>query len=311
MRGIVACVPNFSEGRRPEAVTAIADAIADGPNVRVLRIEMDPDHNRSVITFIASPAAAVQAALRGCAKASERIDLRQHRGVHPRIGATDVIPFVPVSDVSMQECVVLSRRLGRLIARSLDIPVYLYAQAAASSDRRELSRLRRGGFERLRDEIVRDPARKPDFGPSLLHPSAGATAVGARPFLIAFNVLLSSGNIDAAKTIAAAVRESGGGLPGVRALGLFLESRRQAQVSMNLTAPDRTGIAAVYQRISDEAQCLGVAVETGELIGLAPLAPVMEALAQGVPFIDIGPERIFEYKAFWALVSQDFSPKSP
>lgn len=303
MQQIVECVPNFSEGRRPEIVAAIAAAVAQDTAVRVLRSEMDPDHNRSVITFIGDPEAVLEGAFRGCEKATELIDLNRHQGVHPRIGATDVIPFIPIAGVSMQTCIDIAIRLGQRIARLLDIPVYLYGEAAADAGRRDLSRLRRGGFEALRTGIQTDPQRHPDFGRGIVHPTAGAVATGARGVLIAFNVFLESRNADLARAIARRIRERDGGLPGVKALGWYVESKDKAQVSMNLTDPARTDIVAVYDFIRSESAKAGVRVGSGELIGLAPLEPVMNALIAHVPFVEMAADRILEYHLFHALAT--------
>lgn len=303
MSQIVECIPNFSEGRRPEILASIAAAVALDPGIRVLRTEMDPDHNRSVITFIGSPEGVLDAAFRGCEKAAELIDLTRHKGVHPRIGATDVIPFVPIAGVSMQTCIDISRRLGQRVADLLDIPVYLYGEAASNAGRRDLSRLRRGGFEALRTITQTDPQLRPDFGREIVHATAGALATGARGALIAFNVFLESQDADLARAIAKRIRERNGGLPGVKALGWYMESLGKVQVSMNLTDPARTDIVAVYDFIRDESSRAGVAVGSGELIGLAPLEPVMRALLHRVPFIDMGPDRILEYQLFHALTS--------
>jgi glutamate formiminotransferase len=234
MRKIVECIPNFSEGRDQEKIQLIAKAIATVPRVVVLDYTMDADHNRSVITFAGEPEAVVEAAVRAAATAIELIDLNRHDGEHPRMGALDVLPFVPIRGVTMEECVVIARHAGERIANELDIPVYLYEKAATRGDRVDLANVRRGEFEAIRDSIESDPDRKPDFGTRRIHPTAGAMAVGARLPLVAFNINLTTDDPAVAKKIAKAVRGSDGGLLYVKALAMELKSRRQAQVSMNL-----------------------------------------------------------------------------
>ena len=266
-RMLVECVPNFSEARRPEVVEAIQQAIAVDPLIRVLDKHSDMDHNRTVITFVGPPEGVEQAAFRGIAIAAQLIDLNQHKGEHPRIGATDVVPFVPLTGTSMQDCIEMARRLGQRVAEELHIPVYLYEQAAVRPERQNLENIRRGEYEGLKEEIASDPQREPDFGPKRLSP-AGATAIGARPFLIAFNVYLTNGEVAVAKKIARAIRHSSGGLRNVKALGLLVDGR--AQVSMNLTDFRQTPVARVVEMIRREAQRYGVAIHHSELVGLIP-----------------------------------------
>ena len=267
---LVECVPNFSEGRKAETVESIAEAIASVKGVTVLNRHIDPDHNRSVITFVAAPDVVVEAALRAVAMAAELIDLRRHAGEHPRIGATDVLPFVPVSGVTIDECVSLAHAAGRRIWQELSIPVYFYERAALRPDRVRLENVRGKGFERLREEIKTNPDRAPDVGEMQLHPTAGAIAVGARPFLIAFNVNLHTNEIAVAQSIARAVRERGGGLPFVKALGFELQSRGVVQVSMNLTDYEQTTIARAFAAVQQEALRRGVEVLGTEIVGLLP-----------------------------------------
>ena len=269
---LVECVPNFSEGRKPEVVEQIAQAIAAADGTTVLNRHIDPDHNRSVITFVASPDKIVEGALRAVAKAADLIDLRQHGGEHPRIGATDVLPFVPVSGVTIEDCVALAHEAGNRIWRELSIPVYFYERAAVRSERQRLEHVRGKGFEKLREEIVTNPDRKPDVGEAKLHPTAGAIAVGARPFLIAFNVMLETNDIMIARRIARVVRERDGGLPFVKALGFELRSRGIVQVSMNLTNFEQTSIAHAFAAVRDEADRLSVKVRGAEIVGLVPRA---------------------------------------
>jgi glutamate formiminotransferase len=269
---LVECVPNFSEGRKPEVVEQIAQAITSVTGTTVLNRHIDPDHNRSVITFVASPDAIVEGAVRAVAMAAELIDLRQHGGEHPRIGATDVLPFVPVSGVTIEDCIALAHEAGERIWRALSIPVYFYERAALRSDRERLEHVRGKGFEKLREEIITNPDRKPDVGEAKLHPTAGAIAVGARPFLIAFNVTLETNDIMIARRIARVVRERDGGLPFVKALGFELRSRGIVQVSMNLTNFEQTSISRAFEAVREEAERLGVKVRGAEIVGLVPRA---------------------------------------
>jgi len=271
---IVECVPNFSEGRRKEVIDQIVEAMAAVPGVRVLDVHSDADHNRSVVTMVGEPGAVEEAAFRGIAKAAQLIDMDEHRGQHPRMGATDVVPFVPVRGVTMAECVEMARRLGERVGRELGIPVYLYGEAATRPERRDLAAVRRGEYEGLKAEIEVNPDRVPDFGPRLLG-KAGATAIGARPPLIAFNVYLGTDDVGIAKAIARAVRHSSGGLRYVKALGLLVEGR--AQVSMNLTDYRRTPIHRVMEMIRREAARYGVAVVSSEIVGLVPNEALVDA----------------------------------
>jgi glutamate formiminotransferase / formiminotetrahydrofolate cyclodeaminase len=278
---LVECVPNFSEGRDASVIAALRDAIAGTPGAQVLDVSSDASHHRTVITFVATLDAAVPAALAAMRVARDRIDLNAHRGVHPRIGATDVVPFVPLDGTTMADCVRLAEQLGERAAAELGIPVYLYEQAARQPTRRNLAAVRGQGFESLRDTIATDPARQPDFGTQSVHPTAGATAVGARPFLVAYNIYLgSASNLPVAKAVARAVRESSGGLPGVKALGLEVDG--QAQVSMNLVDIDRAPMHLVFDTVSREAAARGVEVTWSEIVGLVPARVVMEAGAQHV-----------------------------
>jgi glutamate formiminotransferase/formiminotetrahydrofolate cyclodeaminase len=271
---LIECVPNFSEARRPEVVDAIQDSIASVPLVRVLDRHSDLDHNRSVITFVGPPEAVEEAAYRGIAKAAELIDLDQHTGAHPRIGATDVVPFVPISGATLADCVEIAHRLGERVGEELGIPVYLYEAAATRPDRQNLENLRRGQYEGLKHEIATNPDRQPDFGPLRLGP-AGATVIGARPFLIAYNVYLTTPDVEIAKKIARAIRHSSGGLRYVKALGLEVDGR--AQVSMNLTEYRQTPLARAVELIRREAARYGVAVHHSELVGLIPQEAMVDA----------------------------------
>jgi len=277
---LVECVPNFSEGRRPEIVSQIAAAISAIKSACVLDTHIDPDHNRSVITFVAPPETVVEAAVNAVRRASELIDMRTHQGEHPRLGATDVLPFVPVRGVTMDDCVRIAHEAGAVIARDLSIPVYFYERAALREERVNLEDVRRGALELLREQITTNPDRAPDVGPAQVHESAGAIAVGARPFLIAFNVILRTDDIAVARQIARTIRARNGGLPFVKALGFRLHTRGLVQVSMNLVNYEVTGMTAVYNAIKRETDRLGVAIDSTEIVGLVPRA----ALDRTAPF---------------------------
>lgn len=269
-RRLIECVPNFSEGRDEGTVRAIASAIASIPGAVVLDTEMDADHHRSVITFVAPPEVVIEAALAGAAVAVERIDLNRHRGAHPRIGAVDVLPFVPLAGVAMEDCVRLAEKAAAELWKRLRIPCYLYEAAARRPERVQLENIRRGQFEALREEIRTNPDRVPDVGEPALHPTAGATAVGARKFLIAYNVNLRTPDVEIARKIARAVRFSSGGFRHVKAMGVALESRGMAQVSMNLTDFESTPVHRVFEAVKREAERFGVTVAGSEIVGLIP-----------------------------------------
>lgn len=270
MNSIVECVPNFSEGRRPEIIKRLCEVVESIETATVLGTHRDPDHNRSVITFVASPENVVEAAVRVVELASRLINLPEHAGEHPRIGATDVLPFIPITGIKMAECVTLAHEAGRRIATELGIPVFFYESAALRADRVRLENVRRRGFEELRSQINVDPDRLPDVGQPRLHETAGAIAVGARPFLIAFNVNLRSHDITIARRIAHAVRERDGGLPFLKALGFELHSRGIVQVSMNLINYEVTGMAQAFEAVRAEAEKGGVEIAGAEIVGLVP-----------------------------------------
>lgn len=270
MLPLVECVPNFSEGRKPETVRLIAEAIAAVETACVLDTHIDPDHNRSVITFIATPEKVVDAAVNAVKRASELIDMRAHQGEHPRLGATDVLPFVPVRGVTMDHCVRLAHAAGKIIAHELSIPVYYYERAALRPERLNLEDVRRGALEVLREQITTNPERAPDEGLPQVHDSAGAIAIGARPFLIAFNVILRSSDIAIARQIARTIRARSGGLPFVKALGFRLHTRGLVQVSMNLVNYEVTGMTAAYNAVRREADRLGIEIQSTEIVGLVP-----------------------------------------
>lgn len=295
MQQIVECVPNFSEGCRPEVVDAIVAAIAAVPGARVLDIQTNADHNRTVVTFIGEPEAVLEGAMQGARRAAELIDLNEHRGAHPRMGATDVIPFVPIRGVTMADCVQLARRLGQRIGDDLGIPVFLYEEAATRPQRQNLADVRRGEFEGIRELIAADPDHEPDFGPRRMGP-AGATAVGARPFLVAFNVYLATGGVEIAKKIAKTVRYSNGGLRFVKALGLPVEG--QAQVSMNLTDFRRTPLHVVVEMIRREAARYGVMVTRSELVGMIPQEALLDAAFWYLQLDGVTPNQVIENRLF-------------
>jgi glutamate formiminotransferase / 5-formyltetrahydrofolate cyclo-ligase len=303
---LVESVPNVSEGRRLDVVEHLADAIGAVAGVHLLDRTSDASHNRSVFT-LAGPAAAVVEALESLvATAIREIDMDEHWGEHPRIGAVDVIPFVPLADTTMDEAVELARAFGARIAERFDLPVYLYAQAARRSDRVKLADVRRGQYEGLKVEIGQN-GRAPDLGPARMHPSAGAVAVGARPFLIAYNINLDSEDVDLAKRIARRVRESGGGLPKLQANGFFIDELRRAQVSMNVLDFRVTPLWRVWETVRAEAAEDGIELYESELIGLAPLAAFLEVAdhAEAPPDGPID-ERLAAAAAFLRL--RDFSP---
>jgi glutamate formiminotransferase / formiminotetrahydrofolate cyclodeaminase len=270
VKKIVECVPNFSEGRRKENVDAIVAALTRYPGVALLDSEMDGAHNRCVISIAGEPKALARGVVEAVGKAAELIDLRQHRGEHPRMGATDVIPFIPILGVSIEDCVQLSLEVAEEIAARFQIPVYLYEQSARIPARQDLAFVRRGEFEGIRDEIRTNPERKPDFGPAEVHPSAGATAVGARHPLVAYNIYLNTPDVKIAQAIARAIRFSSGGLRYVKALGFEIKERRQVQVSMNLTNFEATPISRVFEMVSRESERYGVAIVSSEIVGLVP-----------------------------------------
>jgi len=257
---VIESVPNFSEGRDESKVRAIVDAIAAVPGVKILGWESDVDHNRSVVTFAGAPDDVMEGAIRGAGKAAEVIDLNRHQGVHPRVGAADVIPFVPLEGSTMEQCVDVAHRAGEEIWRRFGIPVYFYEFAARRENRKRLERVRRSGFD----------GAPPDIGDIAAHPTAGASVMGARGFLIAYNVNLATTDADIARQIATKIRESSGGFRFVKAMGLYLPSRDCAQVSMNLTNFAEIPMEQVYQAIAKEAAALGTAIRSSQLIGLIP-----------------------------------------
>lgn len=293
---IVECVPNFSEGRRPEVLEAIVEAIAEVEGVRVLDKEMDRDHNRAVVTFVGEPEQVKKAAFAGCARAAELIDLNHHTGEHPRIGATDVIPFIPISGVTVEECIDMARELGQEIAEKLGIPIYLYEKAATRPERENLANVREGQFEGLREAIEKDPSRLPDFGLPKMHPTAGATAVGVRDFLVAYNIYLNTNDLDIAKKIGQRVRFMNGGFRYVKANGFAIRERGCVQVSMNLTNFRGTPMHDAFDFVKREAARYGVSVTDSEVIGLVPLDAMMDVAEYHLQLDNFKREQVLENK---------------
>ncbi len=291
---MILCVPNFSEGRDRGVVDAIVRAIESVEGIVVLDREMDADHNRSVVTFVGPVETVVEAAVRGVGKAAELIDLTRHSGAHPRIGAADVLPFVPLEGVRIEQCVELAVRAGEEIWRRCRIPVYFYEAAARDPERVRLESIRRGQFEGLRDEVRTNAARRPDLGGPELHPTAGATVVGARKFLIAYNINLATGDLETAKRIARKVRASSGGLPHVKAMGVELRDRQRAQVSMNLTDFEQTPVHVAFEAVEREARNEGAAIEGSEIIGLIPKKALEMSAAHFLKVKNFNPSQILE-----------------
>lgn len=291
MGALIECVANFSEGRRGAVVESIVSAIARTPGTTVLGYESDVDHNRAVVTFAGAPEPVAEAAFAGIARAADLIDMEQHRGQHPRIGAADVTPFVPLRGVNMDDCVRLARKLGARVGDELQLPVFLYERAALQASNRNLADIRRGGYESLKRSIVAGDSPQPDFGPRRLG-KAGGCVIGARRILIAFNVFLTTDDVSVARRIARRIRASSGGLPHVKALGLLV--RGQAQLSMNLTNYRTTSIARVVSAIEREARPLGVDIASSQIIGLIPGDALTEAESRRFRVENYGPERILE-----------------
>ncbi|MGQ0810807.1 MAG: glutamate formimidoyltransferase [Nitrospiraceae bacterium] len=277
MDRIVECVPNFSEGRNEYVVRALVAVVRSMPDVLMLDHTMDPDHHRAVLTFAGTPEAVAEAAFRVTRAAAGLIDLRTHQGVHPRVGATDVVPFIPIRGATMEDCVALAKQVGLRIGNELDIPVFLYECATAHPDHANLESVRRGGLQGLAYRLESDPDWTPDFGPSRLHPTAGATVVGARPPLIAYNVNLQTRDVAVAKAIAKKVRTSSGGLPWLKAIGVELASRGYVQVAMNLTNYEGTSLHSVFDAVKTEAERRGVKVAGSEVVGLVPQRALVQA----------------------------------
>jgi glutamate formiminotransferase/formiminotetrahydrofolate cyclodeaminase len=297
---LVECVPNFSEGRRPEIVATIRDAIASVQGIAVLDVSSDPSHNRSVITFVAPIESAVEAAFAGIRAARDAIDLTKHSGEHPRMGASDVVPFIPLEGTTMEDCIVLARALGERVGTELGIPVFLYERAASRPERENLADVRRGEFEGLRDEIGRNRSRVPDYGPERIHPTAGATAIGARPFLVAYNVYLGDkSNLPVAKEVAKSVRGLSGGLRYVKGLGFEVDG--QAQVSMNLVDTEKTPLHRAFDMVRMEAQARGLTPTWSEIVGLVPERVLFDAAARHLQLRNFSTDMILEHRVRKAM----------
>ncbi len=298
MQTIVECVPNFSEGRDVKKIDAILEALLAGPDVVLLDKELDADHHRSVITLVGTRESIGEAALRGIGRAAELIDLNHHQGAHPRLGATDVVPFVPVRGVTLEDCIRIAEWVAEEAWRRFQIPTYLYEAAARRPERRNLENIRRGQFEGVRQEVLTSPDRLPDFGPKFgeggLHPTAGATVVGARKFLIAYNINLNTPDVGVAKSIAKKIRASSGGLTAVKAMGVDLKARNLAQVSMNLTDFETTGIGTVFDAVGREAAAERVEVVGSEIVGVAPRRALEDAAVHYLKVENFRPELILE-----------------
>jgi glutamate formiminotransferase len=301
MKRLVECVPNFSEGRDAAKVEALVEAMRAVAGVTVLDREMDADHNRCVITLAGEPDAVAEAALRGIGKAVELIDLTRHSGAHPRIGAADVIPFVPIEGVTIEDCVVLARRVGQQIWERYRVPVYFYEAAATRPDRVNLENIRKGQFEGLREEVRRNPDRAPDLGGPELHPTAGAVVVGARKFLIAYNINLATADVEIAKKIARTIRFSSGGLRYVKAMGVDLRARGLAQVSINLTDFEQTPLHVVFEMVKREAARYGVNVVGSEIVGLVPKRAIEMTADYYIQLENFSPAQVLENRLAAAL----------
>lgn len=301
MERLVECVPNFSEGRELEIVNRLARAVESVDGAIVLNVHTDADHNRSVITFVARPEAVVEAAVRVVTRAAELIDLRKHKGEHPRFGATDVLPFVPLQNVSMDECVRLAHEAGERVWREAKIPVYFYERAARRPERARLETVRRGGLEALRREIETDPRRAPDIGEAKIHETAGAIIIGARPLLIAFNINLRTNDIRIAQRIARVVRASNGGLPDVKALGINLHKRGIVQVSMNFVNYERTNLHQAFEVVQREAKRCGVEIAGSEIVGLVPQAALDRAAAHSLQIENFSTNLVLEDRVKYAV----------
>ncbi len=301
MKRLIECVPNFSEGRDPAKVDAIVAAMSGVPGVYVLDREMDADHNRCVVTLAGEPDAVAEAALLGAGKAMELIDLTKHAGAHPRVGATDVLPFIPIDGVTIEDCVALARRVGEEIWKRYRIPVFFYESAAMRPDRVNLENVRRGQFEGLREEMKKNHDRQPDIGEPKVHPTAGVTAVGARKFLIAYNVNLNTPDVAIANKIARAIRFSSGGLRYVKSMGVELRARNLAQVSINLTDFEQTPMHRVYEMVKREAERYGVMPVGSEIVGLVPKKAIEMAADFFLQLENFSPEQVFENKLADAL----------
>lgn len=296
MQKLVECVPNFSEGRDLVKINQIADSARKIKGVKVLDVEWDKSHNRSLVTVVGAPEDVFEAAFAMIKTATSLIDMEKHTGEHPRIGATDVVPFVPVSGVTIEECVDLAKKLAEKVANELKIPVYLYEAAATRPNRVNLADVRRGEYEGLKEEIEKNTDRKPDFGPAKMHPTAGAIVIGARKFLVAFNVNLDTKDIEVGKAIAKKIREKDGGLPGVKALGFEVDG--YAQVSMNLVDFERTNFDAAFDAVKKLAEEMRVGIKSSEIYGMIPLESLVRAIKKTFKAEAFKSDQVFEKKVF-------------
>ncbi|MEL7564217.1 MAG: glutamate formimidoyltransferase [Dehalobacterium sp.] len=296
MKKIVECVPNFSAGRRSEVMELILKEITNVSGIQLLDSSTDYSHNRSVVTFVGEPDVVVEAAFRGAKKAAELINMEEHQGEHPRMGATDVIPFIPVSGVTMDECVELAHCLGKRLGEELMIPVYLYEAAATRSNRRNLAEVRKGQYEELKEAIKTDD-RRPDFGPNEM-PKAGATAVGARPFLVAYNINLGTGDVSIAKKIAKAIRGSNGGFTSIKALGVMIEETNTAQITINVCNYKEVPLYRVFEVVKSEAARYGVNIISSEIVGLTPMEVLKDVAEYYLQMESFKQDQILEKRIF-------------
>ncbi len=303
MDRIVECVPNFSEGRSREVIQALAATVRAVPDVCLLDQTMDMDHNRAVLTFAGRPEAVAEAAFRAVKTAKNLIDLREHQGEHPRVGSTDVVPLIPIRGVTMEDCIALAHSLGRRIGSELEIPVFLYQQAASRAQRTSLAAIRKGGLVSLTHRMRTDPAWHPDYGPVAPHQTAGVTVVGARKPLIAFNVNLMTSDLNIAKAIAKKVRFSSGGLPCVKAIGVKLASRDLVQVSMNLTDFEQTSIQTAFDAVKQEAAARGIRVLESEVIGLVPQKAMFQVTQDRLQLKKFDASQVLETRLSEALAA--------
>jgi len=296
MGEIVECVPNISEGRNKDVINSVVESLKL-TGAKVLDVSSDPDHNRTVITFVGDKEVVLKGAFAVAKSAVELIDLTKHKGTHPRMGAVDVIPFIPIKGVTMEDCVEISKMVGEKIGVELKVPVYLYAESSTREERRSLPNIRQGEFEGFFEKI-KDPNWKPDFGPSEVHPTAGVTAVGAREFLIAYNIYLNTKDVNIAEKIAKSIRESSGGLRFIQAKGMYIEEKGMAQVSMNVLNYKKAPLYRVFEIVKMEAERYGVSVAESELVGLMPIRAALESLAFYLRFSKLTSDSIIETKMY-------------
>lgn len=296
MNEIIECVPNISEGKRKEVVKKIIENL-EGTGVKILDYSSDSDHNRSVVTFVGNRETIIKGAMQIARDAVNLIDLRKHRGTHPRMGAIDVIPFIPIKNIRMKDCIEISRIVGKQIAEELKVPVYMYAESATKPERKKLPNIRKGEFEGFFEKI-KEPDWQPDFGAPIVHPTAGVTAVGAREFLIAYNINLNTTNIDIAKRIARSIRESSGGLRYIQAKGMELKDKGCVQVSMNILNYKKAPLYRIFEIVKTEAKRYGVSVKESELIGLMPMDAALKSLAFYLQLPELSAKQILESKIY-------------